>query len=211
MSPVRPTWVPPQSSVEFGHAHLGAVLLAEEADGTGCHRRVECHDPGPRLGVVENVGVDDLFDRAPLGIGQRLAVGEVKAQALGLDQRALLLDVAAEHAAERRMQQVRRRVIARGCPPARGVDLGVDLVANGESAAGHDAGMGDRFLELLRVSDGEQAVGARQLAAVADLATAFGVERGAIEHHAAGGTGLECVHTGTARVDEREDARRTGQ
>ena len=55
--------------------------------------------------------------------GDRLGMGEVEAQPIGRDERALLRDVIAEHLAQRLVQQMGRRVIGadRG---ARGV---VDL------------------------------------------------------------------------------------
>ena len=49
----------------------------------------------------------------------RLGMREVEAQPVGRDQRALLRDVIAEHLAQRLVQQMRRRMIARGWSPRR--------------------------------------------------------------------------------------------
>ena len=72
--------------------------------------------------------------RSSLVAGDRLKVHEVEAQPIGRDQRARLLDVRAEHLAQRRVQQVRRRVVA----ARRVADLGVDL--RGDEVADAQAG-----------------------------------------------------------------------
>ena len=53
-------------------------------------------------------------------------VGEVEAQAIGLDQRALLADVGAQPRAENMMHEVRGAVIALDVTAARGVHGRVD-------------------------------------------------------------------------------------
>ncbi len=123
ISPVRRTWVPPQSSREWlavphlDHPHDVAVLLPEER-----HRA----EP-PRLGegrlqrVDGFVAGDPLID-AVLDVGQLLrregaAVGEVEAQLVWTDVGACLAHVGAQALAQGRLKQVGRGVVGlRGVP-----------------------------------------------------------------------------------------------
>ena len=94
------------------HADDVAVLLAEERD--------RAHRLGLGLGgleharplVAQRLGVDQLLDLGDLLVGDRLVVREVEAQPVGADVRAGLLDVIAEHPAQRPVQQVRAGVVA---------------------------------------------------------------------------------------------------
>ncbi len=94
------------------HPHDVAVLVAEEGDGAEllgellrglvvAHRIV-----GEDLGVGEVLDADELVGR------DGLVVAEVEPQAVGVDQRALLLDVLAEHLAQGPVQQVGGGVVA---------------------------------------------------------------------------------------------------
>ena len=65
---------------------------------------------------------------------QRLAVGEVEAQTVGADERALLLRLLAEHRAQRPVEEVRRRVVAPRRRAARVVDLEVTASPDGDRA-----------------------------------------------------------------------------
>ena len=76
ISPVRPTWVPPQSSIEKAlpcsvrahrdDADLVAVFLAEERAGAGCDRLVDAHQPGRHRLVAQHDRVGDLLDLGEL-------------------------------------------------------------------------------------------------------------------------------------------------
>ena len=92
------------------HAHDVAVLVAEEGDGAELLG----------LGLGGLVVADRARWRGSRGWrgprcaaicvgGDRLVVAEVEAQPVGRDQRALLLDVVAEHLAQRPVQEVGRR------------------------------------------------------------------------------------------------------
>ena len=132
--------------------------------------------------VVEDLGVDDRLDAADLVVGHRRVVREVEARLVGIDERALLLDVRAQHLAQRLVHQVRRRVVAhrarrarrgrparRPCrrPRARPSSTSptwpktsgwIFCVSSTANSVRHDAAL-------------------RELAAVADLAAGLGVER----------------------------------
>ena len=82
MSPVRATWVPPQSSTENGRAavvaavdrshrhdaHLVAVFLAEQRARAGGARFVEPHQPGHDRRVLQHDAIGDVLDRGELGV-----------------------------------------------------------------------------------------------------------------------------------------------
>jgi hypothetical protein len=105
-----------QLQAEAGHRHDAdaiAVLLAEERHRPGGDRFL-----GRRTSVCTGVlrEICSLTIRSivesPRADGRE--VREVEAQPIGRDQRAGLLDVRAEHLPQRRVQQVRRGVIAPG-------------------------------------------------------------------------------------------------
>ncbi len=78
--------------------------------------------------------VRQRLDPVELGLGDRLVVAEVEAQPVRADVRAGLLDVGAEHLAQRPVQDVGRGVVAADRVAARSVDRGDDLVALDELA-----------------------------------------------------------------------------
>ena len=103
-------------------------------------------------------------------------MGEVKAESVGPDEGALLAHVVAEHGAQARVQEVRRRVVApRGLAPLgvdrrhgdlAGQDLPVSRPAVREESARHVLGV--EYLEAPGLGDDG--------AGVADLAARLGVE-----------------------------------
>ena len=113
--------------VHFHDAHSVAVLLSEERHGAGLHgfvvrSLVHPHRPGgPRLLV------DPSLHLGEFGRGHGGGMGEVEAQPVGRHERPPLHDVAAEHGAKRRMQQVRGRVVAFRVPAERRVHAGRHL------------------------------------------------------------------------------------
>ena len=136
-------------------------------------------------------------------------VREVEAQVVGRDQRALLAHVVTQHRPQRRVQQVRRGVIAPDGLPAVLVDRRQGVLPRLHLAAqprlvGHQPRHG---------VDGVVHVGDARLghdrAGVADLAAALGIERRAVQedlHHPARlgrlglGLGLAASSTATTRA-----------
>ena len=117
MSPVARTCVPPHSSMlktvaDRDDADAVAVFLAEQRHRAGGDRFFRRSHVGLHRRVAVDLLVDDALDVVELLARDRLEVHEVEAQPIGRDERAGLLDVRAEHLAQRRVQQVRRRVIA---------------------------------------------------------------------------------------------------
>ena len=116
------------------HAHLVAILFAEQGFCTGGDGLVGRQQAGGGIGILADDGVDLDLDRCQLFRRHRLWVREVEAQALGGDQRAPLADMAAQNALERGMQQMGRRMVgARGAAPFL-IDLQIHCVAGGEAA-----------------------------------------------------------------------------
>src|SRR6185503_8497197 len=101
------------------HTDAIAVLLPEERHGPGRNRFLGRAHLGLHRDVAPDLLVDDAFDLEHLRRSDWREVCEVETQPIGCYQRARLLDVAAEHLPQRRVQEVRRRVI----PPGRIADV----------------------------------------------------------------------------------------
>ena len=110
-------------------------------------------------------------------VGHRRVVGEVEARLVGVDQRALLLHVLAQHLAQRLVHQVRRRC---GCAWSRArrsaSTLRGDARRRPSSVALDDARRGGRTRRPGSYAcprrTNARALGVAQLAGVADLAAA---------------------------------------
>src|SRR6266566_5048512 len=103
---------------------------------------------------------------------------EVEAQPIGCDERACLLDVCAEHLAERGMEKVRGRVVAACGVPAFGIDVGRDAVASLKMARGDGDSMEPwpaRHFD--QPANSRSTVHAVNETRVRDLASRFGVKR----------------------------------
>ncbi len=176
------------------HAHdpdLVAIFFAEQRHGAGLDRLVASHDPDRGASVLADEVVDLGLDRGALGRAHRLGMAEVEAQPVGGDQRALLGDVVAELAAQRRVQQMGRRMGPAEPLPAAAVDRQLDRVADLEGSAGELADMDEQIARaLLRVGHGDDRGAALERAGIADLAAALPVEGGLVGHHHDLGAGL---------------------
>ena len=101
-----------RDAVDLDHAHPLAVFLAEQRHRAELLGLGAVHlQPAHRPALLDPL-VDAVLDRAQLLGAERLAVGEVEAQLVGAHRRARLADVGAEPLAQRRVQQVGRRVVA---------------------------------------------------------------------------------------------------
>ena len=109
----------------------------------------------------------------------RLRMREIEAQAVGRDQRALLRDMRAERLAQRRVEEMRRRVVGADRAAPRRVDRQPHRLAGHEAADLHLAEVHEEAVGLLlRVGDAEaRAVLRFDRAGVADLAAGLAVER----------------------------------
>src|SRR5262245_20705743 len=107
---------------------------------------------------------------------------EVEPEMFRRYERAPLLDVRAEHAAKRRMQQVRRRVIERGQTTPLAFDARSDGRADPQLAFAQYPSMQMLATAQRRVIDGEFGVAGRERTGVSDLSARLRVDRRAIEH-----------------------------
>jgi hypothetical protein len=115
-----------------------------------------------QVGLALAVATGSYDEPDKLGLGRDgLEVGEVEAQPAGVDQRALLAGVLAEHVAERPVEGVGGGMAAGDRPPAVGVDLDVDRVVDpvlgqtddheahgGRLLLGYDRGLDDTLPEV---------------------------------------------------------------
>ncbi len=170
------------------HAHaddadLIAVFLAEQSERAMGDRGLGRHQMRLDGLVLEDHGIDEILDRADLGMRHRLLMGEIESEAPGLDQRALLRHVGPQHLAERLVQEMGRRMVRAGCRAPRVVDLKLDGVADIERSLLDHALMEEETVQLLlRVLDLEDGILAlHEPATVADLTAGLSVERGLVD------------------------------
>ncbi len=163
---------------------LFGVAVAEEGQRAGSERVVNRGDVGLNFGVEQDFVVHLLLDVAQFGGVNGGEVREVEAQAAGLDERAGLFHVRAENIAQRRVHQVRRRVIALDVLAARAVGVSRDAIAHGEFFFCHDAmrdQAGDRIIRAAHFGKLHRVLVVPKRADVGDLSAGFGVEHRAIE------------------------------
>ena len=162
---------------------MSPYLSPKKAIAPSCSASALLVSKARTRGVRQRGAVGDALDLLDLLGRDRLVVREVEAQALRGDQRAGLLDVVAEHLAQGVVQQVRRGVVAPGRVAAGDVDGRRRQLARRRRSPSTSApdvaaqvGQGER-----RVEDLDDAGLGADRAAVADLATALGIERRAVE------------------------------
>jgi hypothetical protein len=199
MSPVRCTCVPPHSSrlLPMSSTRTSSPYFSPNsiiapsfcASSMGSTRA--CAAALARISALTM-----RLDLRDLRVADRRVVGEVEARALGVHQRALLLHMAAQHLAQRLVHQVRGAVVAHGARAALGVDTGHEHVAHLHLALDDAALVAVHAACTLTVSStSTRAVRIAQLAGVAGLAAAFGVEGRVVEHdhHVVAGLGASCT------------------
>ena len=166
---------------EADHAHAVTVLLAEEHDSS----RGACLLYGGVTTLLKRiVGTDGLVDK-PLHLAQLfgrnlLEVREVETQTLRRHHRTLLLDVRAEHLAQRRIEQVRGRVVV-------GRSLTLDGIYNGRELRSRIFRQFGRYVYyksvlLLRGDDIYLLGGTLDISRVTDLAARVAVEGRMVEY-----------------------------
>ncbi len=135
-------------------------------------------------------------------------VREVEAQVAGIDQRARLLHVRAQHIAQRGVQQVRAGMVAHGRAAHFVVDHGIDLVADMDRLLGDDAMRAHALHGIGHAldfgDDGVVVVGVEP-ADVANLSAGIGVEGRVVEHDLAALAGLQLLHADSGAVLRFDD------
>ena len=112
------------------HADNVAVFLAEQRHRAEFFRFVNRHFFGLNRHGRQNRFVDFAFDGFKLVRRQRREVGEVETHVRGVDKLTCLFNMGAERIAQRRLQQVRRGVVAHGASAHIFVNLRRDRFAD---------------------------------------------------------------------------------
>ena len=138
---------------------------------------------GPAHGRAgHDQGVDGVLDQVEPFLADRLGVGEVEPQPVGLDLAAGLLGVLAQMPVQGVVQQVGRRVGAADRLSALGVDRGRHLGIQADGTLGHPADVEDEVVILLACPRPRRRNPvAADRAGVADLPARLAVERGPVE------------------------------
>ena len=126
----------------------------------------------------KDILVDQFFHFGNLFDREGGEMGKVKAANGIRNVGARLLDVVAQHAAKRTLQQVRRRVVAHNGGTAVGIDLGLNDVAGVESSLGDRTEVQINAVGLFGIQHVEHRAVAGDNAGIADLTAALAVEGG---------------------------------
>ena len=147
------------------HAHdddadLLAVFLAEQRQRALGDGLVGRHEMGLDRRVLHDHGVDQVLDPRGSRRGSSASGARNRIEPPGLDQRALLRHMGAQHLAQRLMQQMGRRMMGAGRRAARMVNFQQHLVADFQRALLHHAVMQEQPMKFfLRVADRELGAG----------------------------------------------------
>src|SRR5690606_24843391 len=160
-----------------------AVLFTEQRHGTTLHRFVVAHELRARGVVLEDLLIDDAFNFGDLLRCHGCVMREVETGLLGINKRAALLHVCAQHFAQGLVHQVRGRVIPHCVVAMGGVNLSLDGVAHLQFAFQQLAMMaGHARLNLLSIRHLKLQARRGQQTGVADLSARLGIERCGIQH-----------------------------
>ena len=170
---------------KIAHAHdphLVAVFLAKQGHGAGADRIVIAHGRRPGCAVFPDFEVDHALDLDQLFCSDRFEVREIEAQPVGCNQRTFLGHVIAEQRTQCGVHQVGGRVIQNDVIASPGIDRSGKLVAFADTAFDDRADMHDGISRFPAILDPKLDAFCAQHAGIANLATAFTIERGAVEH-----------------------------
>ena len=189
------------------HTNPVAVFVAEERERTGCDGVVVCEHTRISRRVVADLGVHERLDLAQLLRRHRLEMSEVETQPVGRHERAFLLHMRAQHLAQRRVQQVRGRMVQYDRRAAFGIDLGGNAVADCDASHRDLADVAEGCAELLGIADREARGPGAKLTRIAHLPAALRIKRSAFQHHGARYARLERLHSVPLCVEQRHDGR----
>ena len=165
------------------HPHNVPVLLAEQGHGAQLAGLLDGHFPHHRLQPLHDPQVDQSLHLPELVARQGGEMGEVEPHPAAGDQLARLLHMIAQHPAQRRLQQMGRRVVAHGGRAADPVHLGRHRVPRAQQPLLHHAAVQEHAPgRLAGLAHKEQPVAVFHRARVPRLAAAFGVEGGFVQH-----------------------------
>ena len=143
-------------------------------------------------GIGQNFCIDDGFNLANFGVAYSCVVRKVKTGALGINQAALLLHVAAQHFAQGFVHEVCGAVVAHRGRTQCGVHMGLHGVAHLQAATLQLAMVAKHIgLDFLGVQHMKLGAAVVDQPLVAHLATGLGIKRCVVQHHHAHLAGLE--------------------
>src|SRR5690606_3887069 len=164
------------------YAHFIVVFFTKQCHGAGFTGVVDVHQTGGHFGVGTDLSVDNGFDLRDFFRFYAFQMREVKTQFVIRHQRAFLAHMLAQHFAQRRMQQVGRRVVNSCRLTFFSIHAGGQLIANFHTAFHQHAFVQMVFTFFAGVLHLEHHAIGFQETAVAGLTTAFGVEGGFVQH-----------------------------
>ena len=142
-------------------------------------------DVGLDFGVLADVLVHLLLDVGQFGRIHRREMREIEAQPVRRHQRTRLLHVRAQNVAQRRVHQVRRRVVALVALAPRGVGFRRHAIAHAQRLFGDHAmrdQSGDGIIRAAHLGQLQRVLVIPERADVGDLSAGFGIERRAVQH-----------------------------
>ena len=108
------------AAAEFGgkfanaqNTHFLAIFFTEQGHCPDFHRVILGHDLGGHVVVCTDLCINQTLNLTNLLTRHRLEMGEVKAQALGVDQRSFLGDMLTDYLAQSGMEQMSRGMVKR--------------------------------------------------------------------------------------------------
>ena len=136
------------------HANHFAVLLFKNADRATRFGLVHGQGVGRDLGVLEDAGIDEIFDLLDFACFEGAGAAVVESESVRAHQRALLRRSLANDFAQGPMQKMGCAVIASGRAPKRVIDPEIDLRPDLERTRDNLAAMNDQAFDgFLRVVD----------------------------------------------------------
>ena len=116
------------------HANLVAVFLSKQGHGATRNGVVKGHHLGLRGCVFKNLCVHTLFNFLNFRGRNRLIVRKVESSPLGIHQRALLLNMVAEHLAQGLVHKMGDRVISGSLFAAADINAGLNPIGKTQTA-----------------------------------------------------------------------------
>ena len=155
-------------------------------------------------GIGQYFCIDDGFNLANFGVAYRRVMSKVKTGALGINQAALLLHVAAQNFAQGFVHEVCGAMVTNGGGTQGGVHMGLHGVAHLQAATLQLAMVAKHIsLDFLGIQHMKLGATALNQTLVAHLAAGLGVKRCGVQHHHAHLASLELLCGGALEVQRQ--------
>ena len=165
------------------HPDFIAIFFAKERHGARSNGVIHAHQFRGHFCVGTHLFVHHRSDAGEGFSRYRLTMGKIKAQALGIDQRAFLQNVISQLPSQRFVQEMRRRVV-KACPITQsGIDLGINRVPHLDRARRDRHMVQVMPLRLGGIGDISRPVKRTQTPTVTYLSATLSIKRCAIQNH----------------------------